>query len=141
MCIENAQGRAGDVVDVDVVLLSNPTCGAAGEASGHVVFDVTKLHVENEIDRIDCRLRLLGPDVDGKTDLAWQAFGGGSFPGCVADVPAGKVDTIEIEIAAGTPPGDYPLTWSNAGFIGHMNAPVDCTTIGQEIAGTLRVLP
>jgi hypothetical protein len=140
-CIENTQGHAGDVVDVDIVLVGNPTCGDAWEAGGRIVFDLAKLHVENEVEQVACRTRHIGPDVNGVDNLRWNAFGGGSLAGCAANVPLGKADTIKLKIAAGTPPGEYPLTWQDAGFIANANAPQQCSTLGHGIAGKLRVLP
>ena len=65
----------------------------------------------------------------------------GSLAGCAANVPLGKVDTVKVKIAPGTPPGEYDLTWNDAGFIGNASAPPQCTTIGHGIGGKLRVLP
>lgn len=141
VCIENAQGHPGDVVDVDLVLLGSASCTMAGEANGHILFDTAHFTVDNQVEQVACRTRKVGPGGSGSDDLMWDAFGDGSLGGCPSTLPLGKVDTVKVKIAAGTPAGDYKLVWQGAAFIGAMSGPPACTTIGLGQGGTLRVLP
>lgn len=141
VCIENAEGHAGETIDVDVVLVGGLSCSLANEADGHIALDLVAFSVENQEEIVSCRTRVVGPDMNGTgTDLRWNAFGDHVVPGC-QDMPIGKVDTIKIKIAAGTKPGDYDLTWSSADFVGALSGPSTCTSTGVGIAGKIRVLP
>ncbi len=141
VCIENGQGHPGDIVDIDIVLLGTANCSQAGEANGHIAFDLVHFTIENQLELIDCRTRHVGPGISGPDDLQWNAFGDGSAAGCPNALPVGKVDTVKVKIAPGTPPGDYTLAWHDAGFIAARGGSPACTSIGLGVGGVLRVLP
>lgn len=141
VCIENAQGRAGETVSVEIHLVGDAkACNAANEAGGHILFDPNLMSVENPGEQISCRTRRVAPSIftPGATVIQWDAFGPGTLGGCTTDIPFGKVDVVEMRILPGTKPGDYELKFEDASYIGY-TAP--CTNIGGGIAGTLRVLP
>jgi hypothetical protein len=140
VCIENVEGHAGDTIDVEVFLVGDTTCNTANEASGHIALDLKAFSVENQEEIVNCRTRMVGPNVSGGTDLRWNAFGDHVVSGC-SDIPLGKVDTIKVKVAAGTKPGDYKLTWSDAGFIGAVGGPMQCSNTSGGMSGIVRVLP
>lgn len=141
LCLENAQGRAGDIVDVEVYLVGSNTCTEAFEASGHVVADASHFELANPASQVDCITRdLFGAPAPGTTEIMWNAFGGGSITSCPKNLTPGKVDVIKIKILPGTPPGVYPIRWNDAGIA----APASqCAVFGSSvgIGGSIRVLP
>jgi len=142
VCLENVQGKAGDTVDVDVYLLGHATCAMANEADGHLMVDWTMFSLMNDEEIVNCRTHHRAPDVNGGPDvIQWDAFGDHVVAGC-NDIPIGKVDTVKIQIAPGTKPGDYDLKWEDSGFIGQQGAPLQCSNVGNSgLNGVLRVLP
>jgi hypothetical protein len=141
LCLENAQGRAGDVVDVEVHLVGSTTCTEAFEANGHVVVDAAHFQLANPADQVDCITReLFSAPAPGTTEIMWSAFGGGSITSCPKNLTPGKVDVIKVKILPGTPPGVYPIRWSDAGIAAPASA---CAGFGSGVGidGTVRVLP
>lgn len=144
VCLENAQGRAGDVVEIAVVLLGGSGCAIANEANGRFSYDYARFEIQNPADVQECRTRRVGPDpVDpAKSSFFWGGFGENVVPGC-ADIPIGRVDTIRLKIAAGTPPGDYDVTALEGGVVGGPGTDVACSDFGAAsvVGGVIRVLP
>jgi hypothetical protein len=141
LCIENAQGHAGDIVDVDVYFLGSTTCTDAYEANGHIVADAASFQLANPVQQVACISRsYYGAPAPGTIEIMWNAFGGGAIQGCPNNIVPGKLDTVKIQILPGTPPGDYPITWTDGGIAGTTQ---QCAMFGAGvgIAGTIRVLP
>lgn len=140
LCIENAQGHAGEVVDVDVFLLGSSACTEAFEASGRFSADASSFQLANPIQQVGCISRdFYGAPAPGTTEIMWNAFGGGAIQACPKNITPGKLDTVKIQILPGTAPGVYPITWTDSGVA----APAtQCATFGTSgISGTIRVLP
>ena len=141
LCVENAQGHAGDVVDVPIYFIGSTACTEAYEANGHLVADANSFALANPAQQVSCISRdYYGAPAPGTIEISWNAFGGGSVGGCPNDIVPGKLDTVQIEILPGTPPGDYPITWNDPGVAG---TTAQCGVFGPSagIAGTIRVLP
>lgn len=88
VCIENAQGHVGDVVDVDIVLLGSALCDHAGEANGHIGYDLVHFSVANEVEQVGCRTRKVGQIAPGTPPgddvLGWH---GAAFIGPMGGPP------------------------------------------------------
>lgn len=142
LCLENAQGRAGDVVDVDVFFIGNgTTCNEGLELSGHMIADGAHFELANEVEQVDCITRgLYTQPAPGTIEIMWNHFGANAISSCPNKVPVGKTDTIKVRILPGTAPGVYPITWSDAGIASTVN---ECAAFGASagIGGTIRVLP
>jgi len=140
VCVETAEGRVGDVVAVDIVLLGSTMCTEAGESSGRLALDLSRFELTNEVEMVACRTRRVSPSITPgqPPEILWNAFGGGSLGGCPNNLSLGKVDTLKLRVLPGTPPGDYAIGWRDAGFIGSDAA---CQQIGGGVAGVVRVLP
>ncbi|MBX3187831.1 MAG: hypothetical protein KF819_12480 [Labilithrix sp.] len=139
-CIERVEGRAGDVVQVDLVLLGSSGCTAAGEVGGRIDLDLGRFELTNEGEHVACRTRMVATNVTpGSPDqIVWNAFGEGALGGCPDAIPAGKADTLAIRIKPGTPPGDYALTWGES-TVASFNPACQSTSPGAN--GVIRVLP
>ena len=141
LCIENAEGHAGEVIDVPVYLLGSANCTDAMEASGHIVADANSFALANPVQQVDCVSRdYYAAPAAGTIEIMWNAFGAGSIGACPNDIVPGKLDTVKIEILPGTPPGDYALSWSDTTVAGNT---MQCSAFGASggLPGTLRVLP
>ncbi len=141
LCLENAQGRPGDVVDVEVYLVGSNQCTEAFEASGHIVGDASHFELANPASQVDCVTRdLFSAPAPGTTEIMWNAFGGGAIGSCPKNLTPGKVDTVKIKILPNTPPGVYPIRWSDAGIAAPLS---QCAVFGSTvgIGGSIRVLP
>lgn len=141
LCIENAEGHAGDIVDVPIYFLATAACSDAYEANGHLVADANDFDLANPVQQVACVSRdYYAAPAPGTIEIIWNAFGGGSVGGCPNDIAPGKLDTVKLEILPGTPPGDYPITWNDASVAGKTAV---CSFLGGSngIAGTIRVLP
>lgn len=139
VCTENVQGRAGEIVDVELHLLGSTTCNEAFEAGGRMVFDTARFQLMNEVEQIDCRTRrLTAGATPGTSEIMWNAFGANVIAGCPNNLPLGKADVVKLRILPGTPPGDYVIGWSNSGFIG---TTAECQKLAPGKTGIVRVLP
>ena len=139
LCVENAQGHAGDVVSVDIYYVGTSSCSDAYEASGHLVADGSDFQLANPVQQVNCVSRdYYAAPAPGTIEIIWNAFGGGSIGSCPNDLVPGKLDTVQIEILPGTPPGDYPITWNNASLPAPTQA---CSAFGNGVSGFIRVLP
>jgi hypothetical protein len=142
LCLENAQGHAGELVDVDVFFLGNgTTCTEALEISGHIVADASHFELANKVEQVDCITRDLSTaPAPGTTEIMWNHFGAGAISACPNKVPVGKTDTIKVKILPGTPPGIYPIKWTDAGIASPVS---ECAVFAPTagIGGSIRVLP
>lgn len=147
LCLENAQGHAGEVVDVDVYFLGSNTCTDALEVNGRIVADGSHFALANPIQQVNCISRdFFGAPAPGTTEIMWNAFGGGAISACPNKLSPGKLDTVKIQILPGTPPGVYPITWNDAGIVAPSSAPSSCSLFASNgqtvgIGGQIRVLP
>jgi hypothetical protein len=96
--------------------------------------------LENPVEIQNCRTRKIGPNIDNQDVLFWAAFGEYVVSGC-SDMPLGKIDTIKLKIAPGTPPGDYDITLAEANYTPPPNSSSACGSYGKGFAGKIRVLP
>lgn len=137
LCIENVQGHAGETVHLDVYFLGTTAIDQAEEMGGHIFIDPSQVSVDNPADVMGCRTRRMSPAISNPsaTVITWNAFGNNVVPGCASMLAAGKIDTIELHIVPGTPPGDYKLDWEDVGIVTTGNL------FGKGMSGTLRVLP
>lgn len=138
LCVENAQGRVGDVIDVDVYVLGTAGCTEAQEAGGRIDINPTHFELQNALDVQNCRTRRFDKGLSGADELMWNAFGANVVPGCTTNLPSGMHDAIKLKILPGTPPGDYTFKWTTSGVIG---ADAACSAFDSGISGTIRVLP
>lgn len=141
ICLETAEGRAGDVVDLEVHLLRTAACGTAEYAMGVIQIDPSKFEIVNSDNQPDCLLReqsasLSSPNLDV---ISWQVFDRSVAPAtCTASAGIGKVDIIKVRIKAGTPAGDYDLPFETSELLG---GGAGCSGVFLDIAGKIRVLP
>lgn len=138
LCVENAQGKVGDVIDVDVYVLGTAGCTEAQEAGGRIEINPTQFELQNALDVQNCRTRRFDKGLSGNDELMWNAFGANVVPGCTANLPSGMHDTVKLKILPGTPPGDYTFKWTTSGVIG---ADATCSAFDSAMSGTIRVLP
>ncbi len=140
LCLENAEGHAGETVSLEVHLVASANCDHANEASGRIFIDKTRFALANE--EVGCIWRHQIPDTFTpafSNDLIeWKASGGGNPATCVAPAGIGKVDVIQVKILPNTPPGDYELDWQDIRFWGDTYT---CQSKDNFIAGKIRVLP
>lgn len=142
VCLETAEGRAGDVLDLEVHLLRASGCGLAEYAAGSILIDPTKFELVNPDSQPDCLHREQSvssgdPDLDS---IFWQAFDHTTAPpSCTASAGTGKVDVIKVRIKPGTPAGDYDLPFESSEIIGGAGA--GCSGVFLDVAGKIRVLP
>jgi hypothetical protein len=137
MCLENVEGKPGDIIDLDVYLLGNATCKEAQEMGGRLTAKPGYLEIQNTADVQNCRTRRYDTNVSGGDELLFSAFGANVVGGCTAYLPAGMKDTIKIKILPNTPPGDYVFAWVDSGLATDDSA---CAMTGAGIGGTIRVL-
>ena len=140
ICIETAEGHAGETVDLEVHLVRTASCGPAEYATGSFRIDPAKFEVMNEDDQPDCLLREQYPSSDPTIDIvSWQAFDRSVAPAdCTASAGEGKVDVIKLRIKPGTPAGDYDLPFETSELLG--GGP-GCSGVFLHVASKLRVLP
>jgi hypothetical protein len=140
LCLETAEGKAGDVVELDVNLVPSTTCGAATDLYGVLEFDKTYFELANVEDQVNCTSRHQIADFNNPSHdvITWQKFGNGSIAGCNGEIATGKVDTVKIRIKPGTPPGDYSIKWQLSEQIASTMA---CGAIDSDINSEVRVLP
>jgi hypothetical protein len=140
VALETAEGKAGDVVDLEVYLVGNDTCTNGNEGYGLIRFDRTYFELVNPVSQVDCTTRSQIPDSNnpGKDLITWQKFGNGSIAACPNPVGLGKVDVIKVRIKPGTPPGDYSFGWETSEFWGGTPA---CDVMGSHVGSEIRVLP
>jgi hypothetical protein len=141
VCLETAEGHAGDVVDLEVHLLRPAACGTAEYAMGNIQVDPTKFEITNADYQQDCLKREQSPVVGNPSldVIFWQAFDRSVAPtSCTASAGVGKVDVIKVRIKPGTPPGDYDLPFENSELLG--GGP-GCSGVFLDVAGMIRVLP
>ncbi len=144
VCLENAQGHAGEVVDIDVYFVGSNTCTDALEVNGRFVADGSHFALANPIQQVNCVSRdLFGAPAPGTTEIMWNAFGAGAITACPNKLTPGKLDTVKVQILPGTPPGVYPIRWSDVGIAGSTSQCSLFTQSGQSvgIGGQIRVLP
>ncbi|MEM9070636.1 MAG: hypothetical protein AAGE52_19170 [Myxococcota bacterium] len=113
VCFENAAGCPGDVVDVDVYVLGPDGCENTLQATGTFALEDFRLaNPRMQTDPIggQCIRRTIcrscsPPSVD------WALLRGTAVgvAACPEEYPIGRVDTIRLEIPAGTAAADYPL--------------------------------
>lgn len=141
ICLETAEGRAGDIVDLEVHLIRTAACGPAEYAMGAIQIDPSKFEVVNRDYQQDCLQRdqytsFSDPNVDV---IAWQAFDKSVAPAdCTASAGVGKVDVIKVRIKPGTAAGDYDLPFETSELLG--GGP-GCSGVFLDVAGKIRVLP
>ena len=141
VCLETAEGRAGDIVELEVHLLRTASCGPAEYAMGAIQVDPAKFEIMNPDSRPDCLERAQVPSFSDPTIdvISWQAFDRSVAPAdCTASAGVGKVDTIEVRIKPGTPAGDYELPFETSELLG--GGP-GCSGVFLDVAGKIRVLP
>lgn len=143
VCLETAEGRAGDVIDLEVHLVRTAACGPADYAMGYIQIDPSKFELVNADDQQDCLRReqvqsFSDPDFDL---IGWQAFGTKAPAGCSTAAGIGKVDVIKVRIKPGTAPGDYELPFETSELIGGVGSDPDCSGVFLDVAGKIRVLP
>jgi hypothetical protein len=136
-CLETAQGRAGDVVEVEVYFVPTASCLNATETYGRFTVDAKRFALENAVSHIDCRTRRAVEAKDGKREISYQRQGKMNAL-CADPIGFGKIDVLAVRILPGTPPGDYPLTLDAAHVVG--TAP-GCDSHDVAVAGVIRVLP
>lgn len=141
VCLETAEGRAGEIVELEVHLLKDDgeSCRFANEAWGLIEIDPSKFELANDADQLDCTTRHQIPDVPGTDLITWQRFGDGAIQGCQAPAGIGKVDVIKVKIKDGVAPGDYDLGWQGSELFGA--GPAACLGTNNHIGGSIRVLP
>lgn len=137
MCLENVEGKPGEVVDFDVHLLGNATCKEAQEMYGKLTAKPTYFEIQNVADVQSCRTRRYDVNQSGGDELVWSAFGANTVGGCSDYLQAGMKDTIKIKIQPNTPPGDYVFSWVFSGIATDDN---DCNMQDAAVGGTIRVL-
>jgi hypothetical protein len=139
MCLENVEGKVGDVVDLDVYLLGTSACTQAQEMGGRMTAKPANFEIQNIADVQNCRTRRYDVNLGGGggDELVFGAFGANTVGGCTAHLPAGLKDTIKIKILPNTPPGDYVFAWVDSGIATDDSA---CSMQGAAIGGTIRVL-
>lgn len=141
ICLENAEGHAGDVVDIEVHLVRPDSCGTADYATATFDVDPARFELANPDDQPSCLQRSTSPSFSDPAlnAVVWQAFGKSSAPaGCTASAGVGKVDTLELRIKPGTPAGDYEMKVVTSELLGGGPA---CTGVFLDVSGTVRVLP
>lgn len=141
ICLETAEGHAGDIVDLEVHLIRTAACGLAEYAMGSIAIDPAKFEVVNRDFQPDCLQRDQSPSFSDPTMdvISWQAFDRSVAPaGCTASAGIGKVDVIKVRIKPGTPAGDYDLPFETSELLG--GGP-SCSGVYLDVAGKIRVLP
>lgn len=140
VCLETMEGKAGDIVQLEVHLAGSAMCPVAQQAYGRIDFDKSHFVLVNPVSHVDCTTRDVIPDFNdpSKDQIVWQKFGGGAIAGCDENISMGKVDAIQIRIKPGTPPGDYDFTWETAEFAGLTQ---ECYVQDEFVSAKLRVLP
>jgi len=140
LCIENVEGRVGDVVDLEIHLLGTSTCFEAQEMFGRIDAKKTQFEIQNVADVDNCRTRRYDTALADPTteEIVFAAFGANTSVGCTAHLPKGMKDAIKIKILPGTPPGDYTLSFTSAGVATDDAA---CAMQSTGISGVIRVLP
>jgi hypothetical protein len=136
LCVEDVSGHAGDLIYLPIDMIGTATCTQAGQTSGHLVLP-QYFELTNPVDDVDCVSRdtYATPVTPDTTEIMWDAFGGG-IAGCAAQIPAGRVDKVQVEILPGTPSGDYPVTWLEPAVASPV---LGCGGIVTGIAGTIHV--
>lgn len=140
VCIETAEGHAGDTIDLEVHLVRSAACGPAEYAFGSFKIDSSKFELMNKDNQPDCLSRDAYAGSDPNTDVvSWQAFDRSIAPAtCTASAGVGKVDVIELHIKPGTPAGDYDLPFETSELLG--GGP-GCSGVFMHVASKVRVLP
>ena len=141
ICLETAEGRAGDTVDLEVHLVRTAACGPAEYAFGSFQIDPAKFEIMNRDNQPDCLQRdqytsFSDPNVDV---ITWQAFDKSVAPAsCTASAGVGNVDVIKVRIKPGTAAGDYDLPFESSELLG--GGP-GCSGVSLHVASKIRVLP
>ena len=140
VCIETAEGHAGETIDLEVHLIRTASCGPAEYAFGSFKIDAAKFEIMNKDYQPDCLSRDAYASSDPGIDIiSWQAFDKSVAPAdCTASAGVGKVDVIKLHIKPGTPAGDYDLPFETSELLG--GGP-GCGGVFLHVASKVRVLP